>query len=146
MKQDPSFEEEAGNGKDAKEAKEEGPRSFTRFLAGISDGEAESQLSYELFELGKRLQAESKMQLRKVPGTLKLTVKMVADPNKSVEITYAIDVKAPKALTTPALFWFTPAGNLSRTDTRQLELKPREVPAPKREVREAPPSHEPREV
>lgn len=37
-------------------------------------------------------------------------------------------------------------GNLSPTDTRQLQLRPREVPAPKREARDVQAAPQPREV
>lgn len=126
---------------------EEGPRSFTRFLAMVSSGEAESQLSYELFELGKRLQEQCKAQFRKVAGELKLTVRLIADTNETVAVLYKIDAKAPKPLTTPALFWLTKGGNLSEKDTRQLELRPREVPSQARKARDiADQAPAPREV
>lgn len=126
--------------------KEEGPRSFSRFLATISDGEAEAQLSSELFDLGRKLAVEVKAQGRKVSGELKLSIKLVADTNGTVTVVYGIDAKQPKSLVTPALFWLTRGGNLSAQDTRQLELRPREVPGPKREPRDVPPPPEHREV
>lgn len=131
---------------DTKEPKEEGPRSFGHFLASLSEGEAEAQLSFELWELGRRVMEQCKAQGRKVGGELKLSVKLVADTNNTVVVIYAIDKKMPKQLTTPALFWLTRGGNLSPTDTRQLELRPREVPGPRREPRDAPAPQEPREV
>lgn len=127
--------------------KEEGPRSFSRFVATVADGEAERQLSSELFELGRRLQEQVKAQGRKVTGTLKFGLKFNAETNGTVTVTYGIDVTTPKPITTPALFWLTRNGNLSAQDTRQMELRPREVPAPKREIREvSSPPGQPKEV
>jgi hypothetical protein len=82
-----------------------------------------------------------------VKGDLKLHIRLVAETNSTVTVIYAIDAKPPKSLVTPALFWLTRAGNLSVKDTRQLELRPREVPGPRREPpREPPPPPEHREA
>ena len=124
---------------------EEGPRSFGTFLARLSEGEAESTLSYELHELGKRLQEVAKMTMGKAKGKLKLIISLVAEPSGAVGIAYNVDTTAPKPPRTPAVFWLTKGGNLSATDTRQLELRPREVPS-KREVREPRGAAQPREV
>lgn len=146
MKQQPDDTDAAeAGGAAAAQPAEEGPRSFVNFLARMSEGEAESSLSYEMHELGKRLQEIAKMTMGKAKGKLKLVLSFVAEPSGAVGIAYKIDVTAPKTPTTPAVFWLTKGGNLSPTDTRQLELRPREVPS-KREVREPKGAAQPREV
>ncbi|MES1164179.1 MAG: hypothetical protein ABUR63_00360 [Verrucomicrobiota bacterium] len=142
MKVDQGQKDEPSNGA----RPEEGPRSFTHFLATVSDGEAEGQLSDELYELGRSLKEQVHAQGRKVSGSLTLKVKLIAETNGTVSVFYAVDTKAPKPLTTPALYWLTKDGNLSATDTRQLQLRPREVPGPRRDVRDAPAPQPPREV
>lgn len=125
---------------------EEGPRSFVRFLATLSDGELESEASYQVHELCKRLQEAASAQHAKVKGKVKLVINMVADVNNTVGISYAIETVAPKRPTTPAVFWMTKGGNLSASDTRQLELRPREVPGPRQPPRDAPAPAPVREV
>lgn len=127
---------EAGGSATANPA-QEGPRSFVHFLRAMSSGELESEASYQLHELGRRLQETAKMTCGKAKGKLKLTLNLVADPSGAVGVAYNVDTVEPKRPTTPSVFWLTKGGNLSPTDTRQLELRPREVPS-KRDVREAP--------
>lgn len=118
---------EPANGKD--EPQEEGARSLVTFLRTLSDGELESEGSYQMHELCKRLQETAVMTHAKAKGKFKLTISLTADVNKTVGIVYNIETIAPKRPTTPALFWMTKGGNLSAQDTRQLELRPREVPS-----------------
>ncbi len=147
MKQ-PSNDETAvapAGGAAASNQKEEGPRSLVRFLATLSSGELESEGSYELHELVKRLQEVSVMTHAKAKGSLKVKLNLVADTSGTVAVFYSIDVAQPKRPTTPAVYWMTKGGNLSATDTRQLELRPRAVGG-QREVREAPDAAPPKEV
>jgi hypothetical protein len=147
MKQhtDPNEETTAAAGGAAVKPAEEGPRSMVRFLATLSDGELEAEGSYELHELVKRLQEVSMMTHAKAKGTLKLKLNLVADTSGTVAVFYTIDVVQPKKPTTAAVYWMTKGGNLSATDTRQLELRPRSV-GEKRETREAPESAPIKEV
>lgn len=115
----------------------EGPRSFVNVLAKVSDGELESEASYQLNELGKRLQELSKMTHGKAKGSIKLKISLVADPSGTVGLAYQIDVTAPKMPTTPAVFWLTKGGNLSPTNPKQLEIGLRDVTA-RRDLRDAP--------
>lgn len=137
MKQHTEPNEATTGGAAAEKPDGEGPRSFSVFMRTLSDGEAESQASYELHELGKRLQEIASLTRNKAKGKLKVTITLVAEVNNTVAVFYDINVVQPKRPTTPALFWMTKGGNLSATDTRQLELRPREVPS-RREVREIP--------
>lgn len=117
----------------------EGPRSLSRLLATLSDGELEAEGSYELHELTKRLQELALTMHAKAKGKLKLVLSFIADDNGVVNINYTIDVVAPKKRTTSAVYWLTPGGNLSSTNTKQASLQfgPREVPA-EPETREPP--------
>lgn len=131
---------------DGKKKKEEGPRSMVRFLATLSEGELEAEGSYELHELVKRLQEVSSMTRAKAKGSLKLKLNLVADTSGTVAVFYSIDVAQPKKPTTPAVYWMTKGGNLSATDTRQLELRPRSVGERREPPREVPPPPEHREA
>lgn len=112
-----------------KNPNEEGPRSFLAFLRALSDGEVESEGSYQLHELGKRLQETALLTRAKAKGKFSLSINLIADVNGTVGVAYNIETKAPKRPATPALFWLTKGGNLSAQDTRQLELRPRAVPS-----------------
>lgn len=121
---------------DGTQPKEEGPRSLLTFLGRLSDGEVEAEGSYQLHELCKRLQEIAQLSHAKAKGKFKLAVNLIADVNGTVGVTYNIETTAPKRPTTPAVFWMTKGGNLSATDTRQLQLRPREVPSPGRKARD----------
>jgi len=131
---------------DQQTPKEEGPRSFLTFLRALSDGEVESEGSYQLHELCKRLQETAVLSRTKAKGKLSLSINITADVNQTVAVAYAIETKAPKRPTTPAVFWMTKGGNLSPTDTRQLQLRPREVPSPGRKARDLADQQTPKEV
>jgi hypothetical protein len=125
---------------------EEGPRSLLNFLGRLSEGELEAEGSYQLHELCKQLQDIATMTHAKAKGKFKLAVNLTADVNGTVGVTYKLETIAPKRPTTPAVFWMTKGGNLSPTDTRQLQLKPREVPSPGRKARDLADQKAPKEV
>lgn len=129
-----------------KKPAEEGPRSFTVFMRDLSDGEAEGELSYQLHELCKRMQEEAAARNDKVKGKLALTVSLQAEPSGIVGVSYAVDVKAPKRRTSPAVFWLTRGGNLTGQNPKQQKLPLREVAAPPAEARDVDAPSSAREV
>jgi hypothetical protein len=130
------------------EPAEEGARSFLVFLRDLGEGEAESELSYQLHELCKRIQEEASAQGSKVRGALSLKLRIVAEPKGPVGISYDVETKSPKRKTSPAVMWLTKGGNLTPDNPRQQRLGLREVGGT-REVRETPvaqPANNAREV
>lgn len=116
--------------------KEEGPHSFSRFLAELGDGDAEGEISYQLHELGKRLQEHAHARGDKVKGALTLKFGFVAEPSGVVGIAYDIVVKEPKRRLAPAVMWLTKGGNLSPFNPKQQKLPLREVSVRPDEVRD----------
>ena len=106
----------------APEPKEEGPRSFIVFIRNLAGGDAESILSYELHELGKRLQEEAHARGDKVKGTLTLALGFIADPKGMVEIGWQVTAAPPKPRRPTGMFWFTKGGNLSPEIPRQTKF------------------------
>ena len=105
--------------------KEEGPRSFAVFLRKLAAGEAESALSYEMHELGKKLKDEAEARSEKVKGSLTLTINFEAEPEDGlVMATYDVKTKAPKPKRAKGYFWLTKGGNLAseQPKTKQGEL------------------------
>lgn len=138
MKADPKDSENEGAAPTPPAPPAEGPRSFVNVLAKISDGELESEASYQLHELGKRLQELSLMTHGKAKGKVKLILNLTADPSGTVALSYQIDVTAPKMPTTPAIFWLTKGGNLTPQNPKQLEIGGLRDVTAKRELRDAP--------
>jgi hypothetical protein len=110
--------------------KEEGPRSFARFLELLADGAAHAQLSGELMELGKTLRAEAYHRDAAVRGELTLKIKFTAQAGGSVGIDYEIKSKVPPKRTAHGAMYLTDAGNLVADNPRQPNLPGvlREVP------------------
>lgn len=132
--------------------KEEGPRSFAKFIHDLADGECESETSYELHELMKRCQEEAAARGVKVKGSLTFKINFNVEQSAKqsiVQIGYEVTAKAPKRRTSPATFWLTKNGNLTAHNPAQQKLALREVTGPDqreaRDVGEAPAANQ-REV
>lgn len=111
--------------------KAEGPRSFSRFIEQLGEGDVHSELSEELYDLGKQLLAQSRARDTNVKGTLTLKLKFDANPKGLVDIEHAIVVSVPKPKRAGSAMWLTKSGNLSPENQRQPLLPGiREVAAP----------------
>lgn len=102
--------------------KAEGPRSFARFIEALGEGDVHSELSEELFELGRQLLAQSRARNASIKGTLTLKLKFVASAKGVVDIEHAIETKVPRPKSAGSTMWLTKAGNLSPENTRQQTL------------------------
>lgn len=119
---------------------EEGPRAFARFIEQLGDGDVHSELSEELYELGRQLLAQSRARMMDVKGTLTLKLKFKADPHGVVDIEHAIEAKVPKPKRARSTMWLTQGGNLAADNQRQPLLPGiREVALPADAVRELEP-------
>lgn len=117
--------------------KQEGPRSFARFLEQLGDGDVHQELSDELYELGRQLLTQARARLQEVKGTLTLKLKFKADPKGVVDIDHVVEVKVPKPKRAAATMFLTKGGNLSVENPRQPLLPGiREVALPAETVRE----------
>lgn len=125
---------------------EEGPRSFTVFLRDLAEGEAESELSYHLHELCKKLQEEAAARHDKAAGEIVLKIRLIADHKDNVVVAYSIDAKAPKRKTSAAVYWLTKGGNLTPENPRQQKLSFKDVSKAKQPPREVNVEREAREV
>lgn len=112
--------------------KEEGPKAFNVFLGEVDGGDLHGELTAKLHEVISKLQGfVDEERSQKAKGSLTLKLAFELNQKGRVDVTATVDVKAPKPKAAPALFFVTPGGNLSRKDTRQLELDGlRDVSAP----------------
>lgn len=125
--------------------KQEGPRSFTRFLEGLADGEAAYELSEKFYQLGSRLRDEALARNGKVKGELSFKIGVSIDARGQVGLTYAADVKMPKAQKVESIAWITKGGNVTFDHPRQGKLPLAEVKAPRQvelEDDDVPPARE----
>lgn len=108
-------------------AKEEGPRSFARFLENVGEGDYHQDASDALFELGKSIQDLALRTESKVKGKLVLTVDMSCDARGVVGVNVEVVTKKPKVKRAPAQAWITKHGNVVFEHPRQTKLPLQEV-------------------
>lgn len=111
------------------------PRSFTVWLAKLANGEADSNLAYELSQLLQRLDEEAHARNKEVVGTLTFKLKLMVDETGAVGVTYQTDSKAPPRKTTPAIFWLNKKSQLVENNPRQQDLPIRGIDGGRREIR-----------
>lgn len=120
------------------EPREEGPRSFARFIEQVADGVVHSELSTELHKLTSTLQDEAVNRHAKAKGSLTLKMSFEVMPNGVVTIRYDLDTKTPKPARNEGVAWLTPkGGNVVFENPKQTKLPLREVggtPEPARDV------------
>lgn len=109
---------------------DEGPRSFTRFLERVDDGQGVIELSAAQHKLMKDIREVARGSSNAVKGALTLKLTYAADPNGTVDVHYDITVKGPKRKLGRSVFFLTPGANLTVENPRQLGLglPVREVP------------------
>lgn len=105
---------------------QEGPRSFTRWLERLGDGQANHDMSRAVFELGGVLRAQS-LERGEAKGEITLRLKFKVDAYQQVITSYAIAVKEPEPARPSSMFWLTKGGNLGTENPRQTSLPLREV-------------------
>ena len=101
---------------------EEGPRSFARFLEQVADGQAQLDLSDELYRLCLRLREEALAQTSAVTGELDLKLTIRVEPTGIVAIAYGIKRKEPAPKRPGSIMWLTEGGNLTPQNPRQQTL------------------------
>jgi hypothetical protein len=106
---------------------QEGPRSFTRFLEQLGGGQAHSELSQAMFELGATLRHEALNGRGECKGELHLAVKFKVDQFGQVMVGYSIKTKEPEPGRPGTMMWLTRGGNFSIENPRQTSLPLREV-------------------
>ncbi|MDX6480328.1 MAG: hypothetical protein QOG85_838 [Gaiellaceae bacterium] len=123
--------------------KDEGPRSFTRLLEQVGEGDLELELATKMQELVGSLKAFSDKFQREGKGTLTLVLNVSAHGNGTVTVAGDIKTKTPTAKRAGSVFWLTPGNNLAVENPRQQKLPLKEVPPPKTHTKdisaEAPP-------
>lgn len=105
---------------------EEGPRAFSRFIEQLGDGQANSDLSRALFDLGAVLRTQA-LDSGDCKGELQLTLKFKVDQFGQVITGYTIKTKEPEPARPATMFWLTRGGNFSVENPRQISLPLREV-------------------
>lgn len=126
------------------EPREEGPRSFARFIERVGNGVAHSELSTELHELTSTLQDEAVNRSAKAKGSIVLKLDFEVMPNGICHIRHDITKKTPKPTRHEAVAWLTPKGaNVVFKDPRQTELPLREVGGRTEPAREVPTNSKP---
>jgi hypothetical protein len=109
------------------ELKMEGPRPFADFLRAIEGGELIEDLADQLRELQAALSERSATH-DKAKGKLVLTINFTHEKGL-VMVSADVATKQPKVVRGSTAMWLSPGNNLVGSDPRQLELKPRAVPA-----------------
>jgi hypothetical protein len=109
---------------------EEGPRSFGVFLQKVASGEAELELSRELFELGRVMKVEARTRNADMKGELTLKLKFVVPPQGPATVVYEVSKKTPKRQTSKGFFWTTEQGNFTPDNPEQQKLPFRQVAGP----------------
>jgi len=115
--------------------KDEGPRSFTRFLEQVAEGEANGELSRALQKLTVACATHAKLQNDTVGGSLELKLNLSVEPGGIVGVSYSVKTKEPDPKRAGSIFWTTKGGNLSVENPRQQKLPLREVTADNGETR-----------
>lgn len=119
-----------------KEEKEEGARSFARFIEKLAFGEAHSVLSEKLHRLTQAVEAEA-TDSGGATGRLTFELVLKADAKGAFKLEYDVKIKEPKQQRSFGLAWATKGGNLTFEHPRQPGLPGvvRDVSAP--QVRDA---------
>jgi len=128
------------------EMEDEGPRSFTRALDAIGDGDFVLEASEDLHRLLQDLRDEARRRHGTAKGTFTLKLTLGVEWNGPVEVKPAITTKADQRKLSKGHLWLTPGGNLTASNPRQQKLALREVGSgrPPRDV--GTDNHEAREV
>lgn len=116
--------------------REEGPRSFARFLEQLADGDAHAEASEVLFELGKALSDHAYAVGGKAKGKLGITFDFEHDDDGTTTVRYAITSKKPTPRRPKTVMWQTKHGNFTTQNPKQQELPLHDVSARKRVVKE----------
>jgi hypothetical protein len=112
------------------ENKDEGVRGFGPLLAALEEGSLHEDASVQLRDLNAKLMLHAEHYGKGV-GLITLKIKLTASRGGSVDIDGDVTTKAPKAVRSRSVMWFTKGGNLSAKNPRQQELPLRDVSAPK---------------
>ena len=106
---------------------DEGPRSFTRQLEQISNGDLVAAASSEMHELLKAIKNEALLRRRAVKGAFTLKLTFSVEPNGIVDINPSIQTKRADRKLARGMMHLTPGGNLTAENPRQAKLPLREV-------------------
>jgi hypothetical protein len=108
----------------------EGPRSITRLIDKINDGQTQIELSEELHELCKELIATARAKSAKVTGAFDIKLTLAVTARGEVSLSVAHKRTAKKPIPAPAHFWMTKGGNLTDSNPQQTRLALTEVKPP----------------
>lgn len=115
---------------------EEGPRSYSRFLEMLDDGEAHTTVSEDLHELTKTIRDEALARHGSAAGSITVVINLKCDEVGTVEATYESKTKLPKRKSSKTIVWLTKSGNITPENPRQQKLPLREVPGGRSDVRD----------
>jgi hypothetical protein len=105
----------------AEKKKEEGARSFARFLEEVCDGMVHTEVSAKLHELVQQLEKEAENR-GKSAGKITLTLSFKLDASGKADIAYDVTTKEPKPERGTGVAWLTPGSNFTFTNPRQQRL------------------------
>lgn len=127
------------------QAKDEGPRSFTRFFENVAEGCANVDAAVELQQLVGKLKEHAVATRDVAKGELTIKLSFKCDDTGVVGVGYDIKTKEPPKRRRASVFWTTAGNNLTVDNPRQQELPLRAVDTPS-ETRQAPGETEARTV
>lgn len=111
------------------EKKDDGPRSFTVFLAQCEDGQLNAELSAQLQRLATTM-ARHAEHYGAAKGTFSLALSLSMDAMGTTRVKADFKTKEPKAGRLDSTFWLNPSHNFVNENPKQTKLALREVPAP----------------
>lgn len=106
--------------------KQEGPRSFARFLEQVCDGEAHTEASAKFHELVQKLEKEAEGRGR-ATGKITISLAVALDERGKADIAFDVSTKEPKKEHGKGVAWLTPGGNFTFSNPRQQKLPLRDV-------------------
>jgi hypothetical protein len=102
------------------------PRSFTRFLDNICDGDIEADCAQQLQELITILEEEAEAK-GAGKGKLTLSLAISIDARGQVVVGYDVTTKEPKKERAAGICWLDPKGRLVFENPKQQKLPLQEV-------------------
>jgi hypothetical protein len=117
------------------ESKDEGPRSFTAFLAEVDDGSFVVELAEELQALVKDITEKAAAKCGTSGGEVTIKFVLKADAKGFVDVKPDVKIKYPPAIRGTSKFRATLGNNLTTSLNPKQEVLFREIPGGKAEVK-----------
>jgi hypothetical protein len=114
--------------------KDSGARSFSVIFAQLADGDANREVSQELYDLVTKLYADAEHRGTQSKGSVTVKLSVSVDPRGVVGMAWETATREPKPQRIAGILWMDPkTGNLMTQNPRQPTL-PHVIEGGRREV------------